>query len=422
MRDAVTKIIDYNRNFDKKSLARKVGRLAGTPFGFLRGTYHLFAFDITRGAFRKSSMLKSSGPIVADLHTENFGTFRSITNEIVYDINDFDETTTGLYEWDLWRLGTGISIAAYDAGLSIGEGVNAVEIMVRSYLSILARMENVKKRSAFVDVEYTKAIRSLLNVAVDKSRAEFLKTLVEQREPGKFVIRASYKYIAISAAERAEIQRALPRYLNTCIAPPKATPARYPLQDAAFRFAGSGSLGRKRYALLLGKGRSEPETFETLRFIEWKDALDSSLDSQEPCAGKRRAAELIDATLAFQVRPKRYLGYVNAFGGPMQAREIGANDCRFDHRQFTTVAHFRSACEVFGSITARVHLLATLGEKGPRRILREIAGAEDRFVCRLLGFAASYAAQILEDHADFVARQNEVVKAWGIDRVRRASA
>ena len=163
------------------------------------------------------------------------------------------------------------------------------------------------------------------------------------------------------------------------------------------------------------------ETFETLRFIEWKDALDSSLDSQEPRAGRRRGANLIDATLAFQVRPKRYLGYVTAFGGPMQAREIGANDCRFDHKQFTTSGHFLAACEVFGSITARVHLLSTLGEKGPRRILKEVAGAEDRFVCRLLGFAASYAGQILEDHADFVARQNEVVKAWGVDRILPSS-
>ncbi len=414
MRDAVTKIIDYNRGFDKKSLVRKVGRLAGTPFGFLRGTYHLFAFDITRGAFRKSSLLKSSGPIVADLHTENFGTFRSMTNEVVYDVNDFDETTTGLYEWDLWRLATGIAIAAHDAGLPLGEGVSAVETMVRSYLAVLARMEKLKKRSAFVDLVHTTTIRHLLNVAVDKSRVEFMKTIAEQPVPGKFAIRLGDKYISISAADRAEIQRALPKYLGTCIAPPKATPSRYTFQDAAFRFAGSGSLGRKRYALLLGKGRSEPETFETLRFIEWKDSLDSSLDSQEPRAGKRRAVRLIHDTLAFQVRPKRYLGYVKAFGGPMQARELGANDDRFDHKQFATTDRFRSACEVFGSVTARVHLLATLGKPGPRKILREVAGAEDRFVCHLLGSAASYAEQVLEDHADFVARQGEVAKAWAV--------
>src|SRR5947209_17011412 len=41
------------------------------------------------------------------IYTENFGGFRAVTNDIVYDINDFDETANGQYEWDLWRLATG---------------------------------------------------------------------------------------------------------------------------------------------------------------------------------------------------------------------------------------------------------------------------------------------------------------------------
>jgi uncharacterized protein (DUF2252 family) len=421
MRDPVEKIIEYNRNFHKLSLAHKISRLADSPFGFLRGTYHLFAFDITRGSFRKDSFLKSSGPIVADLHTENFGTFRCTANDVVYDINDFDETTTGLYEWDLWRLATGITIAAYDAGLPLGEGLNAVETMLRAYLRVLAHMQHIKKRVAFIDLEHTKSVRRVLNVAEDKSRIEFMKAMAEERERGSFVFRLNEKYIAIRPSERDEIERALAKFLKRCVAPKKATPARYTLQDAAFRFAGSGSLGRKRYALLLGKGQQKHESYDTLRLVEWKDSLESSLDAPEPRAGKRRGQELIDATLAFQVCPKRYLGYLTAFGGPMQARELGANDCRFDHKQFATPERFRAACEVFGGIAARVHLVSTVGEDGPRRILREIAGAEDRFVCRTLAFAASYAEQTMEDHAEFVARRNEVAKAWGVHRQAAAS-
>jgi uncharacterized protein (DUF2252 family) len=416
MRDPVEKIIDYNRSFHRLSLAQKITRLAGSPFGFFRGTFHLFAYDIMSGPFRKSSSLKSSGPIVADLHTENFGSFRSVTNEIVYDINDFDETTTGRYEWDLWRLATGITLAAHEAGLRIGDGLSAAETMLRSYLKMMEKMAQVHKRTAFVDLEYTKSVRRLLNVAEEKSRVDFMKTMADEPEPGRFVLKLNEKYTAIKPSERSEIEHALAKYLKRCVASPKAAPTKYTLQDAAFRFAGSGSLGRKRYALLLGKGRSKPETFETLRLIEWKDTLDSSLDSQQPRAGKRRGKELIAATLAFQVHPKRYLGYLAAFGGPMQAREIGANDCRFDHKQFATPERFRAACEVFGGVTARVHLVATLGEEGPRGILREIAGAEDRFVYRTLSFAASYAEQVLEDYAAFVSRQNEVAKRWGVAR------
>jgi uncharacterized protein (DUF2252 family) len=416
MRDAVEKIIDYNRGFHRPSLTQKVARLAGSPFGFFRGTFHLFAYDITSGPFRKSASLKSSGPIVADLHTENFGSFRSVTNDIVYDINDFDETTTGLYEWDLWRLATGITIAAHDAGLRIGEGLSAAGVMLRSYLKMLQKMAQVHKRDAFVDLEYTKSVRSLLNVAGEKSRIEFMETMAEEPKRGQFVLKLNEKYTAIKPTERSEIERALAKYLKRCVAAPKAAPTKYTFQDAAFRFAGSGSLGRRRYALLLGKGRGKPETFETLRLIEWKDSLDSSLDSQQPRAGKRRGKQLIASTLAFQVQPKRYLGYLTAFGGPMQARELGANDCRFDHKQFATPERFQAASEVFGGVTARVHLLATLGEDGPRQILREIAGAEDRFVYHTLSFAAAYAEQVLEDYAAFVSRQNEVAKRWGVAR------
>jgi uncharacterized protein (DUF2252 family) len=422
MRDPIEKIIEYNRDFHQRSLVHKIPRLASSPFGFYRGTYHLFAYDIERGPFRKSASLKSSGPIVADLHTENFGSFRAITNDIVYDINDFDETTSGLYEWDLWRLATGITLAAHDAGLRVGDGLNAAEAMLRSYLHMLERMAGVKKRAAFVDLEYTKSVRRLLNVAEEKSRIDFMKTMAEERERGRFVLRLNEKYIAIAPKERNEIERSLAKFLGRCVASRKAAPTKYTFQDAAFRFAGSGSLGRKRYALLLGKGRSKQETFETLRLIEWKDSLESSLDSQQPRAGKQRAKEIIAATLAFQVQPKRYLGYLTAFGGPMQARELGANDCRFDHKQFASPEPFRKACEVFGGVTARVHLLGAMGEQGPRRILREVAGAQDRFVYRTLAFAASYAEQVLEDYADFVAHQGEIAKAWGVARAMAASA
>ncbi len=414
MRDAVDKIVEYNRKFDRPSLAHKIPRLAGSPFGFFRGTYHLFAFDITSGPFRKLSAIDSSGPIVADLHTENFGGFRAVTNEIVYDINDFDETTRGLYEWDLWRLSTGIVIAAHDAGLRIGQGLSAAERMLRSYLEVLGKMVQVKKRAAFVDLEETKSVRRLLNVAEEKSRVDFLKAMVEEREPGHFALRLNDKYAAVRPGERAEIERSLPKYLKRCLAPPKAAPTRYTFQDAAFRFAGSGSLGRKRYALLLGKGRGKREAWESLRLIEWKDALDSSLDSQRPRAGKRRAKDVIAATLEFQAQPKRYLGYLTAFGVPMQARELGANDCRFNHKQFAAPEPFRAACEVFGRVTARVHLLGSLREEGPRRMLGEIVGAEDRFVCRVLAFAASYSGQVLEDYSEFVRCQKQVAKQWGV--------
>src|SRR5258708_7085659 len=112
MRSAVDRILLYNRAFSTRRLSTKLAKMAATPFSFFRATFHLFAFDVLQGPFRWLPHLDASGPIVGDLHTENFGSLRAINGQIVYDINDFDETTNGYYEFDLRRLTTSLILAS----------------------------------------------------------------------------------------------------------------------------------------------------------------------------------------------------------------------------------------------------------------------------------------------------------------------
>ena len=93
----------------------------------------------------------------------------------------------------------------------------------------------------------------------------------------------------------------------------------YTFQDIAFRFGGAGSLGRARYALLFNKEKQKAD-LSTLRLIEWKDSLDSSLDSSEPRFSHDRAQQGFDFTRSFQLLPKRYLGYA-MLGEPPYACE-----------------------------------------------------------------------------------------------------
>lgn len=401
MRSAVDEILAFNRRFHTHSLRVKLDKLAGSPFGFFRGTFHVFADDVLHGPFRKWPTASAAGQIVGDLHTENFGTFRAITGEVVYDINDFDETTEGPYEYDLRRLATSLVVAALDAKLRLGDGVHAAEDCIRSYLETLIRLGRVKKRPQFAALADNKVVRRLLASAEDKSRAVMMKAMAVESTPGSFVLRLNEKYLPVDERDREEAQRVLPKFLRG-----------YTFQDVAFRIAGCGSLGRHRYALLLGKGKTKRETFETLRLVEWKDSLDSSLDSPRPLQSKNRAAKVIEATRAFQVHPKRYLGAISMFGRPMQTREIGANDDRFHHQQFADPARFGQPARIFGTITARAHLLANAGKKSPRLFRHELAGSEDRFVNRLLAFAVAYTEQVMGDYEEFVKRRGEVAKAW----------
>ncbi len=219
-------------------------------------------------------------------------------------------------------------------------------------------------------------------------------------------------YLPVDDKERAQVVKALPRFLKSCLAPPGSHPERYQFQDAAFRIAGCGSLGRQRYAILLGKAKAGKQSLESLRLVEWKDALDSSLVAKRPHQTKGRARDVVKATLAFQLMPKRYLGYTTIDGRPMQAREIGANDFRFQHKEFADPVRFQNAARIFGEITARSHLLSTLGSKGPRSLLRELAGGEDRWINRLVTFAVAYTDRVLDDHQELCARRSEVAEKW----------
>src|SRR5260370_15153757 len=162
MRSAVDEILAFNRKFGRPSLVQKLAKMSSSPFIFFRGTYHLFARDMKEGPFRKWPCTKTAGPIVGDLHTENFGSFRAITGDIVYDINDFDETTDGPYEYDLRRMVTALLLSGLDNQHTLGEVIDSAEIYVRAYLASLLRYQKLMTRQEFAKLKEHKDVRSVL--------------------------------------------------------------------------------------------------------------------------------------------------------------------------------------------------------------------------------------------------------------------
>lgn len=415
-RDPVQSILEFNSGFDPQSLKRKLEAISSSPFALFRATFHLFAADLLTGPFRKLPVSASKGPIVADLHTENFGVFRGISGELVYDINDFDDTAAGHpYEYDLRRLLTAVLLGGTESGLKLGEAAVAAETAARSYFQTIARFAAIKKRAGFAALHDPAAVRRLLQTAAEKPRDAFLKSIAEAGPRGRFEFKpGNPSFRPVDGRIRAEADKRFAFFLKHCTAPPKAGLGDYVLEDVVFRYAGKGSLGKNRYALLVAKN-SKPD-FKSLRVIEWKDSTDSPLDSpRDPNRrrqSKARNKQVYAAELAFQFTPKRYLGYTTMFGKPMQGREIGANDCRFGHSQYASVEGLNRACVVFGEVTARAHLLASLGTEGPRKMVARSGVTEDRLVHRLLAFAMSYSSRVHEDFDEVKKRRGEFVKAW----------
>lgn len=409
MRSAVDSILKWHKAIHSPDLAHKLDKLTGSPFRFFRGTFFLYCQDLA-GPFRKPKPLTAAGPMIGDLHTENYGTFRSVTGDIVYDINDFDETTESYYDYDIRRLAVSIILGALENGHSLGDGVNTAEAAVRSWLDGLRRRARLP-RQRLIRSDIEGPAQRLLGRAGEASRVKFLRSIAEPDSELGFRITPSAEFPSATPEEAARIEESFPFFLEHCAAPRVARLARYRLVHVARRVAGNGSLGRARFALLIDNGKAKQPGWEQLRLVEFKQALDSSLDSARPRCKPRRARDVYRAALAFQAFPKRYLGYTKAAGMALQAREIGSNDARFKHTDFTDMARFEEACGMFGQILARCHLLAA-PQEGPRAIPKLVRSREDRYVRSVLEFAVAYAGQVHADYDELKRRAGELATAW----------
>ena len=126
------------------------GRMLASPFAFFRGAAALMAADLAETP-------QSGLPVqlCGDAHVSNFGGFASPARELVFDINDFDETASGPWEWDVKRLAASVAIAGRELGLAQGARRGAVEAAVRSYREAMRRfatMRNLELWYARLDV------------------------------------------------------------------------------------------------------------------------------------------------------------------------------------------------------------------------------------------------------------------------------
>src|SRR5271156_4253062 len=109
-------------------LAIKWQRMAASPFGFFRGAVPVMAADL--------AVLPHTGiftQLCGDAHVRNLGAYAAPDGRLVFDINDFDETIRGPFEWDLKRMATSIVLAGREAGDKKGACEEATAVLLRSY-------------------------------------------------------------------------------------------------------------------------------------------------------------------------------------------------------------------------------------------------------------------------------------------------
>jgi uncharacterized protein (DUF2252 family) len=143
-------------------------RMAESPFAYYRGTPAVMAFDLA-GTTSSDIAVQAIG----DAHISNFGLFASPERSLVFDVNDFDETMPGPWEWDVKRLGTSVTIAGRSNGFTDAQNRAAVLAAMRSYRGWMARYSGME----LIDVWYS-------HITADDIRAASQKAIARMKNSG----------------------------------------------------------------------------------------------------------------------------------------------------------------------------------------------------------------------------------------------
>jgi uncharacterized protein (DUF2252 family) len=416
MRDPVAEFQEYNRAFARRNpelLRLKVERMAASAFAFFRGTFHLFARDILDGVFETVAPVPRTAAevdLVGDLHAENFGTFRGADGAVHYDINDFDETTHGRFDFDVRRQAASLLLAAQERKDSLTDAVLTALAFLTRYTEAVKRILK-KGRDLDLDVNEktssgSRAVDQLVRTAAANKRSAFIDKLTKVEKGRRQVLR-SVHYFNLPDGEREQAVRLLEDYRRRLEEPPQDD--FFQVEDVCGRVSGIGSMGRFRYVVLIaGKGSDDARN----RLLEFKEARPSAYDlhrgrDTEAAALAGRAERVIGVQRASQASSNPRLGFALDGGMSFQVRELGPREARLDLKGLPAATALQDVGRVQADILARVHARAAARVVGVANPLAELGDGE-AFCERALAFALAYADLARQDWGRFVGRRAEI--------------
>lgn len=262
MNNVVDSILNYNSGRESERLALKHKAMRQDSFAFMRGTCHLYYQDWP--ATDKQLNDAPLGWICGDLHLENLGCYKGDNRLVYFDLNDFDESILAPSTWELGRWLTSILVAAKSLQIPKEDAVRLCQLGLDSYSTAL-----VAGKARWVERETAKGmIRDLLNPLTLRNRKTFLDSRTKLRNRKRVINIDGKRALELDPKEKADVIAFAKLYAKQ-----QPNPAFYKPLDAARRIAGTGSLGVKRYAILV-EGHGSPDTNYLL---DLKEAIPGAL-------------------------------------------------------------------------------------------------------------------------------------------------
>ncbi|MBJ7597123.1 MAG: DUF2252 domain-containing protein [Candidatus Nephthysia bennettiae] len=237
----------------------RVGRMVASPYAFLRGGAALMAED-----FAGMPRTGIEPVICGDAHLGNFGFYASPERDLVFDLNDFDESHPGPWEWDLWRLTASVWVAGRQNGLAEGTCEDAVVRCVAAYRRQIAglagqpllsrsfeRLDIDRMRLEMADWSLRAEIERAAKVARGRTSDRALPKLTREHRGTRRMIDQAPVVTHVSKQETERLIDGLEGYLETLPPHWRRVLRSYVVVDLAHKVVGVGSVGLRAFVTLL---------------------------------------------------------------------------------------------------------------------------------------------------------------------------
>ncbi|RRQ80311.1 hypothetical protein CQW39_07500 [Streptomyces griseofuscus] len=402
--DAVSAVVESNAGRIPELTPIRVGRMAATPFAFLRGSAGLMAYDLAR-----TPVTGVGAQLCGDAHAANFGLYGDARGGLVIDLNDFDETVHGPWEWDLKRLATSLVLAGREAGADEDTCRAAARDAAGAYrhtMRLLAKLPALDAWNAIADEELVSHadahdLLGTLQRVSEKARANTsgrfaAKSTEPHPDGGRRFVDASPVLRRIPDGEAAAVATSLEEYLTTLSEDRRPLLARHTVHDVAFRVVGTGSVGTRSYVVLLLDHREHPLVLQV------KEARPSALLPHLAAAGfenppvAHEGRRVVLGQQRMQVVSDTLLGWTTVDGRPFQVRQFRNRKGSVDPAALAA-DQVDDYARMTGALLARAH-----SHSADPRLIAGYCGKNEDLDNAIAAFALTYADITESDHAALI--------------------
>lgn len=401
-RDPIDVLEESNRDRVPELVPIRYGRMLRSPFTFLRGSAGLMAYDL---ATTPSTGLRAQA--CGDCHLMNFGLFATPERNLIFDINDFDETLPAPWEWDLKRLSVSFVVAARDNRHSDKEARAAAIECVCAYRE---HLRDCSKKSpldvwyecldaeTLIEMAPDAAARKYREGATKKARGRIGESVLPKisAEVGgrrRLLDQPPLLFHVTEKGADKVFRDAVEDYRQSMFPSVRVLFDRYHLEDMALKVVGIGSVGTRCYVGLFFSPEGHP------LLLQFKEARRSVL---EPYAGKseyeNQGERVVVGQRLMQSSSDQFLGWVRSRRGyDFFGRQLRDMKFSFPVEGMSPVLLRRYAA-ICGLTLARAH-----AKSGDAATIGGYLGNTDTFEQAIGEFALAYADQTVRDHAALVA-------------------